>query len=193
MTDGAVKDGENGAARAGARLALEFRADAFVLKRRRDEGGWVEAAVSALEAPVNPADFDAAIVVVLEKARELTGEREPQVEIWLPPERALLVKLGPKETAADALAAAPASASDLVHDLSRDRRLVAIAEYAVVEDALRYARGWGFAPTRVTARIGLKAFPEGPDFAEPAARPRAALAITERVAPLKRFLPQVAL
>lgn len=178
MNDPAT-NGEGGA----AQLALEFRSNAFLLHQREGES-WREAAAAPLEAPITAPDFDAAISRIGEEARAISGTEAPAVELWLPPERVLISRLKPDETPEDALAAAPAPVEKLVHDLSSAGDVVVITEYSVVEDALRYARRWGFAPTRVTARVALRAFPMGPDFAETAAPPRVLLTA---IAPLKRL------
>lgn len=151
---------------------------------QREGESWREAAAAPLEAPITAPDFDAAISRIGEEARAISGTEAPAVELWLPPERVLISRLKPDETPEDALAAAPAPVEKLVHDLSSAGDVVVITEYSVVEDALRYARRWGFAPTRVTARVALRAFPMGPDFAETAAPPRVLLTA---IAPLKRL------
>ena len=47
---------------------------------------------------------------------------------------------------------------------------IAIAPKEVAEEAIRYARAWGFSPQRVTAPAPAEGFPRGPLFIQVAKR-----------------------
>ncbi len=159
-----------------AALALDLTSEAVRLLER-DGGDWAELG----RAPLAGGDFRARIDA-LRRAAEDRGS--PPVTIWLPPEQVIVGRyvLGRDSGDGDEalrrlvedtdhragellLALSPAGEGELVTVLATLRR--------TVDEALDYARRWGFRPVAVSTRVAADHFgAAGPVFAPPRAAPR---------------------
>ncbi len=173
------------------RLALEFRSDAIALLSSDSSGLWVPLQSVRLDAP----DFSGEAKNLCRAARKLTGQFHPAVEILLPdaqvlsfdaPESVVRTNrlLRGRAVAAALAGRSPVSAVDLCFDHAphADGVGVSAVERAVVDEAVTYARRWGFKPGRISTRHGHAAFPKGPAFSAVPVLPRPSVLVAGAVA-----------
>ena len=137
------------------------------------------------EAEHGTPDFEDLIETMRQRVARRHG-REAPVDLLLPPELTLTrVETFPAEARRDLRdevwwrleSITPYNAEDLCYDAAivgvepKTGFLdvsVAIAPREIVEEAIAYARKWGFAPQRVSASADIEGFPHGPVFLEAA-------------------------
>ncbi len=163
-----------------ARFALDM-ANQRVSLIERTLGGWKNRGEAVHGSP----DFEDLIETMRQRVARRNG-RDAPVDLLLPPELTLhRVETFPAEARRDLRdevwwrleSLTPYNAEDLCYDAAivgvepKTGFLdvsVAIAPREIVEEALGYARSWGFAPQRISASAEVEGFPHGPVFLEAA-------------------------